>query len=238
MTDEPTEPTEPTEPLREHVEMSDRPASRARRAAGELAIIVVGVLIALWIDAGWAWLQDRRDESALIEDLRSDFEANRSALEQVHVEQQRAADVTRQVLVVGVDGLPADSVDALFQAMLDVQTFNPRTGALDSALGSGRIQLLRNPRLRSALAAWPGYLEDATEEVVESTPQLFTVGQAVAAGVARGRPSHELIGTILSDERLSGALALRMFAYYEVRSDTDALLAQTDSILTLLGTRP
>ena len=217
--------------------MSNSPLSKARRAAGEFAIIVVGVLVALWLDAGWAWLQDRQDERALIADLRSDFEANRSALQEVSVDQQRAADVTRQILTVGVDGLPADSVDVLFQAMLNVQTFNPRTGALSSALGSGRIQLLRDQGLRSALAAWPGYLEDAREEMEETMPQLFVVGQAVAAGIARGQPSHELIATILSDRQLSGALALRMFAYYEVQPDTEALLAQTDNILTLLNTR-
>ena len=217
--------------------MSNSPLSKARRAAGEFAIIVVGVLVALWLAAGWAWLQDRQDERALIADLRSDFEANRSALQQVSVDQQRAADVTRQILTVGVDGLPADSVDVLFQAMLNVQTFNPRTGALSSALGSGRIQLLRDQGLRSALAAWPGYLEDAREEMEETMPQLFVVGQAVAAGIARGQPSHELIATILSDRQLSGALALRMFAYYEVQPDTEALLAQTDNILTLLNTR-
>jgi len=217
--------------------MSNSPLSKARRPAGEFAIIVVGVLVALWLDAGWAWLQDRQDERALIADLRSDFEANRSALQQVSVDQQRAADVTRQILTVGVDGLPADSVDVLFQAMLNVQTFNPRTGALSSALGSGRIQLLRDQGLRSALAAWPGYLEDAREEMEETMPQLFVVGQAVAAGIARGQRSHELIATILSDRQLSGALALRMFAYYEVQPDTEALLAQTDNILTLLNTR-
>jgi hypothetical protein len=217
--------------------MSNNPMSKARRAAGEFAIIVVGVLVALWLDAGWAWLQDRQDERALIADLRSDFEANRAALQQVVVAQHRSADVTREILTVGVDGLPADSVDTLFQVMQNVQTFNPRTGALNSALGSGRIQLLRNQALRSALAAWPGYLEDAREEVTDAMPQLFTVGQAIAVGIARGRPTHELIATILSDGQLSGALALRMFAYYEVQSDTEALLAQTDSILTLLNTR-
>jgi hypothetical protein len=217
--------------------MSNNPITKARRAAGEFAVIVLGVLVALWLDAGWAWLQDRQDERALIADLRSDFEANRAALQQVIVAQDRAADVTRQILTVGVDGLPVDSVDALFQAMLSVETFNARTGALTSALGSGRIQLLRNQSLRSALAAWPGYLEDASEEVVETMPQLFTVGQAIAAGIARGQPAHELIATILSDRQLSGALALRMFAYYEVQSDTEALLAHTDSILTLLSTR-
>jgi len=31
---------------------------------------------------------------------------------------------------------------------------------------------------------------------------------------------------------------LRMFSYYEVQPDTEALLAQTDSILSLLGTAP
>ena len=217
--------------------MSNNPITKARRAAGEFVVIVVGVLVALWLDAGWAWLQDRQDERALIADLRSDFEANRTALQRIFVAQDRAADVTRQILTVGVDGLPADSVDALFQAMLNVETFNPRAGALNSAFGSGRIQLLRNQSLRSALAAWPGYLEDAREEVVETMPQLFTVGQAVAAGIARGQPAYELIATILSDRQLSGALALRMFAYYEVQSDTETLLAQTDSILTLLNTR-
>jgi hypothetical protein len=96
---------------------------------------------------------------------------------------------------------------------------------------------LRSHDLRSALAAWPGYLEDAKEEVVETMPQLFVVGQAIAEGIAKGRPSREHIATILANRQLSGALALRMFAYYEVESDTKALLAQTDSILRLLDTR-
>jgi len=218
--------------------MSNSPDSKVRRAAVEFAIIVVGVLVALWLNAGWKWIQDRQDERAIIADLRSDFEVNRSALQEVLVAQRRAADVSRQILTIGVGGLPPDSVDVLFQAMLNVQTFNPLTGALNSALGSGRIQLLRSQGLRSALAAWPGYLEDAMEEVEEAAmPQVFVVGQAVAAGIARGQPSHELIATILSDKQLTGALALRMFAYYEVQSDTEALLAQTDNILTLLNTR-
>ena len=75
------------------LEMSNSPVSKARRAAGEFAIIVAGVLVALWLDAGWAWLQDRQDERALIADLRSDFEANRAALRQVLVAQDRSANV-------------------------------------------------------------------------------------------------------------------------------------------------
>lgn len=217
--------------------MNENRRLMARRVAGEFAVIVVGVLVALWIDAGWAWRQDRQQERALIADLRSDYGANRSSLQQVLVAQRRAADVTRRILTVGVDGLSTDSVDALFGAMLNVPTFNPRSGALNSALGSGRIRLLRSQDLRSALAAWPGYLEDAKEEVVETMPQLFVVGQAIAAGMAKGRPSHEHIATILADRQLSGALALRMFALYEVEPDTKTLLAQTDSILRLLGTR-
>lgn len=34
-------------------------ANKFRRRLSEFAVIVVGVLVALWIDAGWAWLQDR-----------------------------------------------------------------------------------------------------------------------------------------------------------------------------------
>ena len=73
--------------------MTDNPITKVRRAAGEFAVIVVGVLVALWLDAGWAWLQDRQDERALIADLRSDFEANRAALRQVLVAQDRSANV-------------------------------------------------------------------------------------------------------------------------------------------------
>lgn len=46
---------------------------RGRRAASEFVVIVVGVRMALGIDAGWARLQDRSEERRLKADLGDEF---------------------------------------------------------------------------------------------------------------------------------------------------------------------
>lgn len=43
-------------------------------------------------------------------------------------------------------------------------TFNPSDGVLQDLLNSGRLHLIRNDRLRSKLAAWPGRVADLAED--------------------------------------------------------------------------
>jgi len=147
--------------------------STVRRTLREFGVIVLGVLVALWIDASWAWLQDRGDEAELLEDLSADFGANLVELDRVIEAHERAAIDIGRLLNRDVESLPDDSLYAFLGSVVQLQTFNARTGALESALSSGRIELLRDRELRAALTRWPGYLSDATESIAWVMPLVM-----------------------------------------------------------------
>ena len=47
-----------------------------RDAVRDLVVVVVGILAALWLEAWWQDLGDRREERQILEDLREEFAAN------------------------------------------------------------------------------------------------------------------------------------------------------------------
>jgi hypothetical protein len=209
-------------------------SDRARRALAEFAVIVVGVLVALWIDAGWSWLQDRREERALLLDLRADFRANLAMARDIELLRDQGADLGERLIVEGVDALPEDSLDIVLSAVRQIETMNPRTGALESALSAGRIDLLRSDELRSALASWPGHLSDAEEEtqwLIQPSLRLYFETQADRM---RGVGSREILRRMMDDPDLTGIVAGKTAAYRSTGDEIDALVSVTQRIVSLL----
>lgn len=129
----------------------------ARWLFAELVIVVMGVLIAISIDAWRQGVQDRRDERVLVESLHREFSSNRDQLvSQLEVYGKRAA-ATQELLDLGVgaERLPADSLNALWRWITRGGSYDPSTGVLSAATASGDIGLIEDLELRSAIAEWP-----------------------------------------------------------------------------------
>jgi hypothetical protein len=140
----------------------------ARRGLTEFVVIVVGVLAALWIDAGWSWLQDRDEERLILADLASDFEANLATLDETIAVHDRQLHAVERGLNTDLASIPMDELSPMTRAVFTLETFLPRRGALDAAISSGRVNLIRDHRLRSELAGW-GRL------VVEARPDFLAL---------------------------------------------------------------
>lgn len=134
----------------------------ARWLVAELVIVVMGVLIAISIDAWLEGRQDRRDEHVLVESLHREFESNRDRLvRQLEVYGKRSAAV-EQLLDLGVEAerLPSDSLNALWRWVTRGGSYDPATGVLLSSTSSGDIGLIEDLELRSAIAAWPSAVDN------------------------------------------------------------------------------
>lgn len=128
----------------------------------ELVIVIVGILMAISIDAWWQGIGDSRAERVLLADLRTEFETNRSLLATQFVAYDRrvAAAETLQLLGSDATSLPVDSLNALWKWVLRGGTYDPANGVYEAAVAAGDMTLIDDPNLRAALARWPGRVEN------------------------------------------------------------------------------
>ncbi len=121
---------------------------------GSFVVIVVGVLVALAADAGWAERQDRVREGEALSDLLEEFRENQTVL-LFDIEANRRARQSGEAWALAVLGrvsVSPDSASALFVTALRDARFDPATGALRSLLDGGELGLIQDLDLRRALA--------------------------------------------------------------------------------------
>jgi hypothetical protein len=142
--------------------------SRIRTGAIEFALIVTSILLAFAIDAAW----ERRTESAqareLLTGLSAEFEFQRSELGRFRDRWMQVRRSTERLLEASsADTPPAPAViDSLLLDVLNPSTFDPRTGTLQAATGSGQLGLIGSRDLRDKLAAWDGVVAEVRDNEV------------------------------------------------------------------------
>ncbi len=155
----------------------------AIRLTGELAVIVLGVAIALWVDGAAQSRSDAEREQAILADLGSELAAarqmlvsdiaynsclleNRESIVEAHALGRPPGDVPCGPQELGrrgyrnVDGSAFDPAGS--NSMTDYGqllmtpglNYDPRVGVLRSLISTGDMSLLQNSALRADLAAW------------------------------------------------------------------------------------
>jgi len=141
--------------------------STGSRFLAEGVVIVASILFAFAIDRGYERYQDRREEAAILEGLRSDFEANREALV-AHLEwyDRWSEGIDAIQLHIGDGASPGneDRVSSALRTLYGNPTFDPSTATLDVIESSGRGSLLSDPALRGLIAEWRVHTVDALDQ--------------------------------------------------------------------------
>lgn len=159
-------------------------ASSVGRAAAEFALIVTGILLALWIDG---WVESRREaalERHYLGLLVRDLDATVAGLD-------RFVALNTAVRAAGIDAYrmlhedPAELDADLLASKLyaTAQRITPRLprAAYTELLSSGGLRLIRDPDLR-----------DAVMQFYEESERLFTVLEKNATGAVDGTMNQKL----------------------------------------------
>lgn len=128
-----------------------------RRALSEFFAIVVGVLVALSLDAGWDRYQERVREREILDDLRQEFSRNLEILEADAEDNEprlRTANYILELTTDEIRELDADSALILLRAALGGSRFDGSNATLRSVIEAGEFKLISDPDLRSKIAAW------------------------------------------------------------------------------------
>jgi hypothetical protein len=232
-------------------------ASRRGSALREVALIVLGVLIALSLDALWQYRVDRGAERDLLLGLQDEFAENAGALDRWITLHQGVAGAATAVLT-HLEAAPAGSSvtipDSLLAELGRTPTFDPELNSLDAALSSGQIALLRSIAIQRALASWSRALSDAREEEQRATDQAYReflplFGEATSVGPAvswlvddvrsvmraetRG-PKPTTSSSVRADPRLVNALWIRYRLTRSAENELQILHSSLEALLTLL----
>ena len=128
-------------------------SSLAVRLLAELAIIVLGVLIALWADGWVSDRQDRKKEAARIAALRDNVVATRERLTAASEDTDQVAGALRDIVYwEGTEDFGPEKKQTLMAGYLFGPRFTPEMNVYDDLENSGELALLTSDSLRQSLA--------------------------------------------------------------------------------------
>lgn len=158
------------------------------RIGAESVAIVGSILLAFWIDAWWEGLTEREQESAILQALLRDFGEAREQFDQIASRHERLQGNMEQLLHWAEDGdVPEDrrgEVDGMLGSTFNRQVFDPPSGAVETILGSGRLDLISNTELVPELTRWTALVDELREQEMAVVDHFYqTVYPYLAARV-------------------------------------------------------
>ena len=131
------------------------------RIFGEIPVIVLGILIALGIEAAVKGAGARQREAEYIEGLKQEFASYRTMLEHNLEELEDMREAARQLLLLSrttTRNVPVDSLNRLLRDANSFMVFTPGSSLLATIVESGELRTIRGTDLRVALMGWEATL--------------------------------------------------------------------------------
>jgi len=138
-----------------------------KRMLTEAALIVGSILLAFAIDAGWDWRQERAEERELLAALHTEYTTNMERAGYVRDRYLEAWALLDRFFAMTPDEIRDMSRSArgdLVSAFCAPRSFDGVHGTTDLVIGSGKLELLRDPELRKALSTYRHVLQDSEED--------------------------------------------------------------------------
>lgn len=140
---------------------------------GEILWVMLGILLALFVNNWNAERKKQHKERAILEQLHEEFVDSKQQLATVKKGHFAALNDAKSVMALfPIDPLTAnlDSLDFYFfnadngGAIMDRWTFNPSNAIINSIINSASFDIIQSEELRIKLLAWDGILEDYVED--------------------------------------------------------------------------
>jgi hypothetical protein len=153
-------------PAKKELSMDTR--IRWRRILVESVAIILSILLAFAIDAGWDTFKQRNQEKAFLISLLSDFKETRVRIDENTKDHEKFIAFGVQLLdfrggnTVNIE--PEDLDKMLGGVFFDFVSLYLPSGSRDALFASGDIDIISNKKLRAMLASWPSMVADAAED--------------------------------------------------------------------------
>lgn len=135
-------------------------------AIGEVALVMIGILLALQVNNWNNGYIERKEEKQLLTQLRTEYFLNLAQLDDKLLLRQNL--ITCGEKILDLVSLPKpkinpDSLNRLLSKTLIAPTFEASLGVTNEILYSGKLYLIENDELRNMISGWSGVIDEATE---------------------------------------------------------------------------
>ena len=157
-------------------ESSNRTPNRWSNVVLESVVIVLSILLAFAIEAGWDERQERVAETEILEALVVEFERYEDRFGRMADFYQQTADQIVWLLdEAEFSPSEAERLDEAMLAFVGAPTFDVSSGVHAELVASGRVSLLSDPSLRRRISTWQGLLNETTDNEIVVRQYLGSV---------------------------------------------------------------
>ncbi len=146
-------------------------------AIGEIALVVIGILIALQVNNWNNENADKEREGDYLMALKSDFQQINQEFENNKWEHETVKSGMEQILDWIEEGrVPTNQqpkFDSLLSNVFYRSSFDPPQGTIETILGSGNVALLSNRELVSLLTQWTSIVDNYQSEELRAVDHFY-----------------------------------------------------------------
>lgn len=140
-------------------------------AIGEVLLVVVGILIAVRIDAWSEYQKEREQEAFIISEINREMKENLIRFDSVQSNILRTVEAGNRLVELFPfspeffkDQESYNKFSVLFPEFLYNASYDPSNGSITSVINSGNINLIQDVELRTLIVNWQDLLNDYKEE--------------------------------------------------------------------------
>ena len=137
-------------------------------AIGEIVLVMIGILLALQVNT---WNENRKidkQELQLLESLQKEFTFNNDeidrSIKKAQIIQSRCETILKNTGNHDMKLSKNESDSLITSGLLNIITYDPSNGILSDIINSGKIQIIKNEKLKNYLSNWNGILNDVKED--------------------------------------------------------------------------
>lgn len=137
-------------------------------ALGEIFLVMIGILLAVNINNWNTQRQERSKEQVLLKSIKNDFERNISELSNIldyNDNTYYAALALLDLISSEPNQFSQANIDSLVGSLILFKIYDPYTGAIDEAISTGSLNLIKDQGLKSQLSGWTAELDDSYDDV-------------------------------------------------------------------------
>lgn len=138
-------------------------------AAGEIFLIVIGILIALQITNLNETRKNKIEEKEILTNLEKELCQNQVELQSVVSRHEFVASKTRELaelIAPNAEAISMDRLDTLFYALIYIPKYRPSAIVLSYTKLSGKLSLVEDHYIKLLVASWQKAFEDYNHMIV------------------------------------------------------------------------